>query len=190
MSGLNLYLEIFAVLTGLLHVFLLTREKIIAWPLGLLSVTTYAWIFFDNNLYSDVILHFGYIGLNIYSWWNWSYKKDNSTHLPITYLHSSLRIGLPFFIISGSLGLGWFMQQNTNADFPFGDAFTTVTSLTAQILLAFKKRENWLLWIIVDLVAISIYTVKELYLTSGLYFLYLLISIQGWNSWKTKANQS
>jgi nicotinamide mononucleotide transporter len=82
------------------------------------------------------------------------------------------------------------MQQNTNADFPFGDAFTTVTSLTAQVLLAFKKRENWILWMVVDVVAISIYSAKGLYLTAGLYLLYLAISFMGWRSWKISEIQS
>jgi nicotinamide mononucleotide transporter len=57
--------------------------------------------------------------------------------------------------------------------------------LTAQILLAFKKRENWILWIIVDIVAIAIYGAKGLYLTAALYLLYLTISVEGWRSWKT-----
>lgn len=185
MMNLNLWLEIFAVLMGLLHVFLLTREKIIAWPFGLLSVTTYAWIFYHNQLYSDVILHFAYIALNIYSWWKWSSKTNTTNQLPVTYLNSSLKISLPLLIISATFGLGWFMRQNTDADFPFGDAFTTISSLTAQVLLAFKKRENWILWIIVDVVAIAIYSAKGLYLTAGLYLLYLAISIEGWRSWKT-----
>lgn len=185
MEDINLWLEIFAVLMGLLHVFLLTREKIIAWPFGLLSVSTYAWIFYDAQLYSDVILHFAYIVLNIYSWWKWSSKTNSSNQLPISYLNTTQRISLPLLTIFISFGLGWFMQQNTDADFPFGDAFTTVTSLTAQILLAFKKRENWILWIIVDIVAIAIYGAKGLYLTAALYLLYLTISIEGWRSWKT-----
>lgn len=190
MTNLNLWLEIFAVLTGLLHVFLLTREKLIAWPLGILSVATYTLIFFDNKLYSDVILHIGYIALNIYSWWKWSSKANTSNHLPISYLNFTFRIWILVLIILGSSGLGWFMQQNTNADFPFGDAFTTVTSLTAQVLLAFKKRENWILWMVVDVVAISIYSAKGLYLTAGLYLLYLAISFMGWRSWKISEIQS
>jgi nicotinamide mononucleotide transporter len=185
MEDINLWLEIFAVLMGLLHVFLLTREKIIAWPFGLLSVSTYAWIFYDAQLYSDVILHFAYIVLNIYSWWKWSSKTNSSNQLPISYLNTTQRISLPLLTIFISFGLGWFMHQNTDADFPFGDAFTTVTSLTAQILLAFKKRENWILWIIVDIVAIAIYGAKGLYLTAALYLLYLTISVEGWRSWKT-----
>jgi nicotinamide mononucleotide transporter PnuC len=108
MEDINLWLEIFAVLMGLLHVFLLTREKIIAWPFGLLSVSTYAWIFYDAQLYSDVILHFAYIVLNIYSWWKWSSKTNSSNQLPISYLNTTQRISLPLLTIFISFGLGWF----------------------------------------------------------------------------------
>ena len=76
------------------------------------------------------------------------------------------------------------MANNTDASFPFGDSFTTVTSLVAQFLLARKKLENWILWIIVDFVAIYIYSVKGLHLTTGLYVVYLILSTKGLMDWR------
>ena len=79
---------------------------------------------------------------------------------------------------------GYLMANNTNADFPYGDAFTTVASLVAQFLLARKKLENWIIWIVVDLVAIVIYSLKGLYLTTFLYGVYLLLSAKGLYDWR------
>lgn len=69
-------LEIIATVSGLIHVFLLTREKIIAWPFGILTVSVYVYIFFVSRLYSDAILHVFYIGLNSYGWYNWAKRKE------------------------------------------------------------------------------------------------------------------
>ncbi len=177
-------LEAIAVITGLVHVFLLTREKVIAWPFGLLSVGLYVYIFQDARLYSDVILHLVYIGLNIYGWWNWSRKDADQATLPVSSLSRSARFLYLVFILAGTLVWGALMQRYTDASYPFPDAFTTVASLVAQFLLTRKKLENWLIWIVVDVVAMNIYALKGLYLTTGLYGVYLLICIKGLLDWQ------
>lgn len=88
-------------------------------------------------------------------------------------------------IISAFLVWGVVMNKYTDADYPFPDAFTTVASLVAQYLLARKKIENWIIWIIVDLVAINIYFLKELYFTSGLYLVFLILCVIGWKKWRS-----
>ncbi|RMD68810.1 MAG: nicotinamide riboside transporter PnuC, partial [Bacteroidetes bacterium] len=87
-------------------------------------------------------------------------------------------------ILAGAAAWGWFMATHTDADFPYFDAFTTVASLVAQYLMARKKLENWIIWIIVDVVAIQIYYLKGLYVTSFLFVVYLGLSIKGWIDWK------
>ncbi|MCB0572476.1 MAG: nicotinamide mononucleotide transporter [Phaeodactylibacter sp.] len=177
-------MEFIAVVSGIIHVFLLTREKIIAWPFGILTVSLYIYIFAESKLYSDVILHVVYVVLNIFGWWNWARRGAGTIHVPITRL-SKQEIGAwAGLILVGFVAWGYVMGANTDASYPYGDAFTTVASLIAQFLLARKKIENWLIWIIVDVVAIAIYALKGLYLTTGLYAVYLLLSTKGFLDWR------
>lgn len=177
-------IEYIAVATGILHVFLLTRGKVAAWPFGLVSVSLYIYIFFLNKLYSDTFLHVVYVVLNIYGWWNWVRHRDQQTNVAVGRLEHRQRVWWPVLIVVGALLWGYGVQQNTDASYPYGDAFTTVASLVAQYLLARRKLENWVIWIIVDVVAINIYLLKGLYPTSGLYAVYLVLSISGWVHWR------
>jgi nicotinamide mononucleotide transporter len=177
-------IELIAVVSGIIHVFLLTREKISAWPFGILTVSLYIYIFTLSRLYSDVILHIIYVALNLYGWWNWARRRDAARHIPISRLRLQEMGSWALFIVLGFLAWGRFMAANTAADFPYPDAFTTVASLAAQFLLARKKLENWIIWIVVDVVAMGIYALKGLYLTTLLYGLYLLLSVKGWLDWR------
>ncbi|MFQ5448494.1 MAG: nicotinamide riboside transporter PnuC [Saprospiraceae bacterium] len=177
-------LEIIATICGLIHVFLLTREKIIAWPFGIATVTIYVYIFFASRLYSDAILHVCYIAINSYGWYNWARRKENVTEVKISRLRPSGIAILAAIVFAGTLAWGYLMDTNTDASFAYYDAFTTVASFTAQYLLTQKKIDNWAVWIAVDLVAIPIYLLKGLYVTSGLYFVYLLLCISGLIEWR------
>ena len=177
-------IEIIAVILGLGNVYFLTRQKMIAWPLGIATVSIYTYIFYQSRLFSDCILHVIYIILNIYGWWNWTHGGARDQQLPVTKM-SMKSIGIwTLILLVGFVIWGHFMDRFTTADFAYADAFTTVASLIAQFLMAKKKLENWLLWIIVDVVAIQIYFLKDLNWTAGLYFVYLLLCLFGYFSWR------
>lgn len=178
-------LEIVATVSGLIHVFLLTREKIIAWPFGILTVALYVYIFYSTRLYSDAILHIFYIALNSFGWYNWARRRGNQEEVVISRLLPS-QLALSTGVITvGALCWGYIMFTYTDADFAYFDAFIIVASLLAQYLLTQKKIDNWVMWIIVDLVAIPIYFLKGLYFTSGLYVVYLLLCISGLLTWRS-----
>ncbi len=177
-------LEYIAVLSGILCVWLQTREDIRAWPLGILSVSIYVWIFYQARLYSDALLHFIYIVLNAYGWWYWSQRRrDTHSEVPIRRFKPWLWVAVLAGVLVVSALWGHFMALNTQASFPYADAYTTVMSLTAQYFLAKKYLENWLLWISVNLVAIPVYVLKQLYPTAGLFAIYLALCILGWLEW-------
>ena len=169
-----LLLESVAVIEGFTCVYWHTRENNWAWPAGLLSVILYTYIFWDINLYSDMILNGTYIVLNLYGWWAWRNRKAAIDNLKVSTLKRWEQLVVVLLMLFGTYAWGSLMQQQTDAAFPFGDAFTTVTSLIAQYLLTRKVIDNWLLWIIADVVAIYIYVVKGLYLTAILFVGYLL----------------
>ncbi len=178
-------IETIAVISGIFCVWLQTKEDIRAWPFGILSVLLYVYIFHENYLYSDMILNAIYILLNLYGWWNWSQRKHNDiSEVPVGVLSVQNLFLTAVLILVGTLIWGWNMGQFTNAQFVYFDAFTTVGSLTAQYLLAKKYLDNWYIWIVVDLVAIPIYIAKGLYLTAGLFGVYLALCVYGLIQWR------
>lgn len=182
-------LEIIATLTGLIAVGLQAKERIWAWPFAIVSVAILAYVFFFQKLYSDFGLHIIYIFLNVYGWMVWSNKNKAADVIP-TLVMSKIKIGIASAVIlSATFVLGYIMQTNTDADVPYFDAFTTCGSLVAQYLLAKKYLQNWLFWIVVDLVAIPLYIYKDLYLVAFLFFGYLLICMYGYWGWRKEVGE-
>ncbi len=177
-------LEIIATITGIAAVALQAKEKIIAWPFAIVSVSILAYTFYFQKLYSDFGLHVIYIILNIYGWILWTQKKEKNS---VTLTRVLSKTGLTYsalITVVGCFILGYLMSSYTDADLPFLDAFTTSGSLVAQYLLAKKYLQNWWLWIIVDLVAIPMYIYKELYVVAFLFVVFLVLSIWGYINWK------
>jgi nicotinamide mononucleotide transporter len=176
-------LELVAAAFGVACVWLYSRQSIWSWPAGLVQVVLFIWIFYEARLYSDVILHLVYVGLCSYGWWYWA--AGGSHHHPLRIR----RLGVFGLILSagvavvGTATLGFAMDRYTDADLAYWDATTTVLSLIAQFLIAKKILENWLVWIVVDVLAIGIYAVKGLYVTSALYCVFLCLAVYGWMTW-------
>jgi len=176
-------IEIFAVVFGLTCVYLTVKQKILAWPTGLVMVILYIIIFYQARLYSDMGLQVIYVFLQFYGWYHWLYGGKKKDTLPVTRL-SPLKVAIWFIVLwLGVLGLGYVMDNFTNADFAYPDAFTTVLSLIAQWFLTRKILESWVCWITVDVVAIYIYFAKGLYLTTGLYAVFLILATMGLLEW-------
>jgi nicotinamide mononucleotide transporter len=185
--SLYFFLEIISTLSGIICVYLQTRENIKAWPFGILSVTLAVFIFYKEMLYSDFILHNIYIVLNIYGWWFWNKKNKNNSSISSSSIKLIRNTQLLFYLMAIlilSFVWGNYMDKHFNASFPYLDAFTTIGSLIAQYLLARKILQNWLIWIAVDFVAIGVYLAKDLYFFSGLFTVYLILCIKGYLDWR------
>ena len=168
-------------------------QSVWCWPTGLVQVALYVWVFFQAKLYSDVILHVIYVGLGIYGWYHWVRGRPREgERVPISRL-SPAAAGVWFtFAASATMLWGLAMSLLTDAALPFWDAAIAVFSLVAQYLLARKVLENWLVWIAVDVVAIGVYFAKGLYVTTGLYLVFLGMAAAGWLAWQKsfKAQQA
>ena len=177
--------EIIALKTGITCVVLQILEKISAWIFGIISVTLLAFVFFDSRLYSDFLLHMIFLVLNFYGWWNWSKKRTGKSEAaPVLELNLTNWMLYLAIVISVTPLWGYLMNRWFGADLAYLDAFTTVGSLVAQFLLARKYLENWIFWIVVDVVAIGVYVYKDLYFVAVLFFVYLILSIIGYVTWK------
>jgi nicotinamide mononucleotide transporter len=176
-------IEWIATLAGFLCVFLLIRRSRWSFVFGFIQVSIYSWIFFDVKLYSDMGLHIIYIGFQLYGWYMWS--KNQNQHGQIFPVSGSAIEYASFagLAIVGAGVLGLVMSSYTDASFPYIDAFTTCASLIAQWLLTHRKLFNWVLWIIVDIVAIALYWQKGLFPTSALYFCFLVMACIGQYTW-------
>lgn len=178
------WIEAIAVVFGLACVWLTVRQSIWCWSTGLVQVVLFIFIFLQARLYSDVILHCIYVVLQVYGWHHWLYGGPDHQNLRVSRLSRRGFLGWVLLCGVGTAALGWSMTTFTDAALPYPDAFTTVASLIAQWLLTRKKLESWLFWIIVDVVAIGIYFSKSLFLTTGLYAVFLLMATMGLLAWR------
>ena len=178
-----LALEITATIFGLLCVTLTVRQNIWCWPTGLVQVSLFIFVFYQAKLYSDVILHVFYVGMQIYGWWFWLHGGRNRQVAKVAVQGISGRAGWLATVLVGTALWGYGMARWTDAAVPYGDAFTTVASICAQWMLARKRLESWFYWIAVDVAAIGIYFSKGLYVTTGLYVVFLFLASWGLVSW-------
>ncbi|SHM67142.1 nicotinamide mononucleotide transporter [Pseudomonas asturiensis] len=177
-------LELFAAAIGVLAVWLTVKQNPWCWPIGLVMVVIYIWIFFDVKLYSDMLLQVIYAGLQVYGWLQWTRHGSGLPVRAVTVLQgnsvlSGLAIGAGI-----SLALGAGMAHFTDAAQPWLDAALTGFSLVAQVWMAQKRVQCWPLWIVLDVIFVGLFIYKDLYLTAALYGLFTLLAVQGWREWR------
>lgn len=176
--------EIPAVILGLISVYLVTRQNVWCYPLGIVSVFVYIFIFFEVKLYADMGLQVFFIILQLYGWYEWLYGGKGHTALIVGW--ASLRVywwTVLFTILSTAL-LGFTLHETTDASLPYIDSFLAVLSMAAQWMMAKKYVENWILWMIVNVGSIAMYGYKGLLFTMVLYAVYLGLAILGYREWK------
>ena len=177
-------IEIAAVTLGLINITLLVRRSIWNYPFGIVMVTLYAWIFYDAKLYSEVGLQVFFFAIQIYGWVQWHRARDNTGLVVVRRMSEKQMLVYGASIAVGTLALGSFMSRITDTSFPYWDGSIAVLSVAAQILLARRRLENWILWIIVDILAIGLFATKGLWPTAILYGIFLAMAVAGFLSWR------
>ncbi len=185
-------LEITGTVLGVIGVALMIRQNIWGWPVGLVQVTVYAWVFFGAKLYSDAILQGFFFIIQAYGWWHWLRNEHTASRseLPVTLLGAPARVLWMLIGTGAAAGWGRFMAAKTDAALPYWDAGILVFSLISQWLQACKKLECWPGWLLVNTVAIAVYWAKDLRLTSGLYLVFWLMALWGWREWRASMKGS
>ena len=176
-------LEIAGVITGLLCVYLAAINKIWNWPIAIVSVTIYIFIFFDTHLYADMGLQVYFLVTNIYGWYYWSRRSASEKKIPVMLIKKKEVVFSIIAIMIFTFILGSILKYTT-ASYPYIDSFCTACSLVAQVFLARKVLENWLIWIFVDVIYVGIYLFKGLHLTAIMYAIYIAIALLGYIDWK------
>lgn len=190
------WLEIVAVIFGLLSVWYAKKANILVYPTGIVSVLIYVFICYNAQLYADMGINAFYFVMSVYGWVMWSIKTGNQKVRPIT--HNSKKdnfISIGFFIVSLviiMLLLKFFKSEDVQywaTAIPYIDAFTTAIFIVGMWLMALKKVENWIYWIVGDLISIPMYFYKGLVFTSFQFFVFLVIAVMGYIAWKNKVKQ-
>ena len=169
--------------------YLAAKNKIWNWPFAIVSVIIYIFIFWDAKLYADMGLQVYFLIMNFYGWYFWS-RKDEHEKVPVSSITRKEIVLSIIGIAAFTAGLGFFLYKGTDASFPFIDSFCTACSLVAQIFLARKVMENWLIWIFVDVIYVGVYIAKDLHLTAGMYALYIYIAAMGYVEWRREYRQT
>ena len=182
-------LEASGVITGILCVYLAAKNNIWSWPIAIISVLIYIFIFFEAKLYADTGLQVYFLLMNFYGWYFWS-RKDELKKVPVSSISLKEIVLSVAGIVAFTAVLGFFLFKGTDASFPFIDSFCTACSLVAQVFLDRKVLENWLIWIFVDIIYVGVYITKDLHLTAGMYALYIIIAAIGYYDWRKEYQRS
>lgn len=178
------WLETVGTAFGLAAVFLQTREKVWNWPLGIVNVSIFFVVFWQSKLYADSVLQLYYLATGIYGWWAWLHAGPNRTELHVTRATPRLwTVIVPVVLISGG-SLGFVLDRYTDSPVPFLDALLTTTSFAAQWMITRKILENWLVWIVANIVYVPMLIVRDLPVTAVQYFVFLVLAVLGYNAWK------
>jgi nicotinamide mononucleotide transporter len=176
--------EIAAVLFGIANIILIIRRSVWNYPFAMAMVSLYFVIFRDAKLYSDAGLQVFFLVVNIYGWLAWRRNKAEVGEVVVEQLSPSGYLAWIAGSAIATLGWGFFMMNHTDASYPFWDAGVAMLSVAGQILMTRRLIENWHWWIAVNLISIPLYALKGLYLTAGLYALFLALALVGLVEWR------
>lgn len=189
--------EVVAVILGVAYLVLAMRQNILCWYAAFGSTAIFSWLFWDVSLVMESGLNVYYLIMAVYGWWVWRGNKNSEENSQLAEQEAKLiqtwslaRHGL---IIGGivliSLATGYGLEKNTTAALPYLDSFTTWGAVITTYMVAQKVLENWLYWVVIDLVAIYLYIDRELYLTALLMAIYVVLAVAGWFIWLKEFRQ-
>ena len=190
----NLYqttvLEIIAVVFGLLSVWYSRQVNILVYPTGILSVLIYVYICFHAGLYADMGINWVYFVMSVFGWYNWTRKKQDDTKVKIAWLSLKGHITAVFVVIISFFLISYVLINYTDSTVPYIDAFTTSVFIVGMWLMAVKKIENWIYWIIGDIICMPMFFYKGLVFTSFQYFVFLILAVMGFYSWRKEVGNA
>lgn len=175
-------MEAIAAALGLINIVLIIRRSVWNYPFGLVMVSLYALVFFEAKLYSDMILQGFFCVVQLYGWVNWAQAKQGAA-VPVRTMSLAIALALAGVTFAAWLIWSFAMDRWTDAAVPWVDGGIAMLSVTAQFMMARRYVENWVLWIVVDALAVPLFWSRGLLLTSGLYGLFLLLAVVGWVQW-------
>ena len=188
-SQFDISLEIFATIFGLLSVWFSMRENILVFPTGIINTSIYVYILFFAGLYGDMSINAYYFAMSIYGWYKWSQKTDDTHYIPIRNSTKREKVYSLVLLISSFVIISFILENYTSSTVPYIDAFTTSIFFVGMWLMAKKVIDNWIYWIIGNIITIPLYIYKGLTITSFQYLIFTILAIAGYFAWKKQLNK-
>lgn len=189
-SGLDIAMELIAVIFGLISVLYSKKNNILVFPTGIISTGIFIYLLWKWELLGDMTINFYYTVMSIYGWYNWTRKKNGQTKFPISWMNQSEKkvSGIVFITaIFFVMNVYTFFNKFTST-IAYVDTLTTGLFFVGMWLMAKRKIENWIFWIIGDIISIPLYFYKGYTLTSIQYFIFTIIAFFGYIEWKKILN--
>ena len=190
-SQIDIGLEIFAVFFGFLSVWFSKNNNVLVFPTGLINTSIFVYLLFKWELLGDMIINAYYFVVSIYGWYYWTRKNSNNDYTPISKVnYNDQKIILVISILSAIfVSLMYTVFNKWSGLVSYIDILTTSIFFAGMWLMARRKIESWIFWIIGDIISTPLYLYKGLTFTSFQYFIFTFIAIAGYYKWKSIYNR-
>ena len=181
------WIEVVAALVSFTYIILSVKQIIWLWLFGILSAILYAWVYAHSGLYAGMALQAYYAIISIYGWFHWKSKQkgnDSSVGLPVVRISRRLLFTMIGIWLAVWMAVSFILSHYTDSTIPYWDGFTAAGGIVATWLLARKVLEQWLFWILIDLVSIGLYLWQGLYVTTILFCVYVVMAVLGYRDWR------
>ena len=184
-------LEFLAFIFGIISVIYAKKENILVYPTGIICTVITIYLLYRAQYFGDMMMNVYYSVMSIYGWWNWSRVKDNHYIILISKTNKKeYLIASFFFLLTIVITFSVYKMNLDSLEIPnYIDIFTSGIFFTAMWLMANKKIESWIFWIIGDIITIPLYSYRGLGILSLQYLIFLILAIQGYYEWKKTLNK-
>ena len=178
--------ELAAVIFAIAYLLLAVREKVLCWLFAFISTAIYTVLFWDVSLLMDSALNVYYMAMAVYGWYQWTHggTNDSAQALAVRSMTGRQHALVITAIAVLSLASGYLLAGHSTAAWPYVDSFTTWASVITTYLVTRKYLQNWLYWIVIDMVSVPLYIDRGLNLTALLFVTYTVVAIIGYFSWR------
>jgi nicotinamide mononucleotide transporter len=185
----NSLLELVAVVFAVAYLVLAVKENSLCWYAAGISTLIFLFIFWDVKLYMESGLQIYYLAMAFYGWYQWRGAQTETVSLRVSKWRAKQHVVALALIATLTFVSGSLLNSGTDANLPYLDSFTTWASVVTTFMVARKILENWFYWLVIDSVSIYLYLDRELYFTSLLFAIYIVIIFFGWFAWNRSYRQ-
>lgn len=171
----------------LANIVLVARRSVWNFPFAIAGVALYAFVFWEQRLFSMAGLQLFFVAVNIYGWWSWAREQESDGEIRVRWLSGTARVG---WIVGSAFAVaawGVLMQRIAGGAFPYADAAGAMLSVAAQLLMIWRYVENWWWWIVVNIVSVVLFTASGLHVSAGLYAINWALAVYGMIVWTRAA---
>ena len=187
----KIVLQIVGACLGILYLILEYKANVWLWVVGMIMPIIHGILYFKSGLYADFGMEVYYVLAGVWGLTQWQKHRVETTHASSSISNTPKRLYLPIVLSIIALhGLIYLILVNfTDSTVPFFDALTTALSIVAMWMLSRKYTEQWLVWLLTDLITVGLYSYKTLYVTAVLYMVYSIMAVIGYRKWRDEVRK-